>query len=252
MMALPDPPNDLVGSGSAVRTSWTPSPSPRDQRKSWYSCISMKPVGTPERSEGLSTHRIEALSDGVFSIAMTLLILDIRVPVVSLISGQPSLAHRLFELWPRLLSYATSFMILGIYWIGQHNQFYVIKRSDRTFLWINILFLMCIAFVPFPTSLLGSYSHQQIAVVVYGLVLIAIGLVLYLHWWYATHHQRLVDPDINRQLVTQAKKRILLGPASCVLSIGLSFFSLLLSLILFALILIVYLFPGRIDQHLRI
>jgi uncharacterized membrane protein len=84
----------------------------------------MKPVGTPKRSEGLSTHRIEALSDGVFSIAMTLLILDIRVPLVSLISGQPNLAQRLFELWPRLLSYATSFRILGIYWIGHHNQFY--------------------------------------------------------------------------------------------------------------------------------
>ncbi len=102
---------------------------------------------------GLTTGRITAFSDGVFSIAITLLVLNLCVPTVP---GE--LLDQLGKQWPSLLSYILSFVIVGIYWVAHHNMFHYIKRSDRPFLWINILLLMCVAFIPFPAGLLGQFS----------------------------------------------------------------------------------------------
>jgi uncharacterized membrane protein len=78
-----------------------------------------------------------------------------------------------------------SFVIVGIYWVAHHNSFHYIKRSDRTLLWLNLLLLLCIVFIPFPTALVGQYPEQQISVVIYGGTLVITGLVLQLLWWYA-------------------------------------------------------------------
>jgi len=195
---------------------------------------------------GLSKARIEALTDGIFAVAMTLLILDIKVPVVA---DAAQLPRELLALWPRCASYAISFLMLGIYWVGQHNQFHLIRRSDRALLWINILFLMTISFVPFSTALLSSYPRQQIAVIVYGGNLIAIGLILYGHWSYATHGRRLVDPELDERTVRLVDRRILIGPAMFGLAIALSFFSPTAALAVFAVAPLWYFVPGRIDRH---
>src|SRR5215470_5668536 len=96
--------------------------------------------------QGLTKSRIEALSDGIFAVAMTLLVLDIKPPAVMQATALP---RELLALWPRCLSYVVSFLMLGIYWVGQHNQFHLIRWADRTLLWINVVFLMAISFVPF-------------------------------------------------------------------------------------------------------
>src|SRR5260370_42083933 len=93
---------------------------------------------------GLSKNRVETLVDGVFAIAMTLLIFNIKVPELPGGGKDPDLNRRLLALWPQFTSYAITFVMLAIYWVGHHNQFHFIRRVDRSLLWLNILFLMTI------------------------------------------------------------------------------------------------------------
>ena len=197
----------------------------------------------------LGRNRIEALTDGVFAVAMTLLVLDIRVPELQQSLATAELPLKLLSLWPKFLSYTISFVILGVYWVGHHVQLSFIRRADRPLLWINILFLLWVALVPFSTALLSEYATTRIAIAIYGANLIAIGLTLALHWWYATTENRHVDPDIDRGLVRGAMYRTLMGPLVYVIAIGLSFFRAEVSLALYALVPILYILPGRIDIH---
>jgi len=126
----------------------------------------------------LTTNRIEAFSDGVFAIAMTLLVLQISVPEIPEALVAIELPRKLLALWPaKLLSYAMSFVLIGIYWVTHHITFHHIKRSDPVLLWLNILFLMCVSFIPFPTALIGQYLHQQLPVLIYSATLGITGLV---------------------------------------------------------------------------
>jgi uncharacterized membrane protein len=195
---------------------------------------------------GLTKSRIEALSDGIFAVAMTLLVLDIKPPAVIEAAALP---RELLALWPRCLSYAVSFLMLGIYWVGQHNQFHLIRCADRTLLWINIVFLMTISFVPFSTALLSAYPLWPSAQTVYGANLIAIGLVLLWHWMYATHRHRLVDPELDDRMNRFVIRRILIGPALFALAIVLSSLSAVASLILYVVAPLIYVLPGRVDRH---
>jgi len=197
----------------------------------------------------LGRNRIEALTDGVFAVAMTLLVLDIRVPELQQPLATAELPLKLLSLWPKFLSYTISFVILGVYWVGHHVQLSFIRRADRPLLWINILFLLWVALVPFSTALLSEYATTRIAIAIYGANLIAIGLTLALHWWYATTESRHVDPDIDRGLVRGAMYRTLMGPLVYVIAIGLSFFRAEVSLALYALVPMLYILPGRIDIH---
>jgi uncharacterized membrane protein len=205
--------------------------------------------GASPAGGGLATGRIEALCDGVFAIVFTLLILDLHVPEVADAAARAELPARLAELWPKALSYMVTFVVLGVYWTGHQVQYLWIKRSDRIFLWINILFLMCVAFVPFSAALLGRYWQQQIAVVIYGLNLIVVGLVVELHWWYATRDHRLVDQAIDPQVVRMATRRILTSPAIYLAAIALSRVDTRLSLALYCAGPLVNIIPGRIDRH---
>ncbi len=195
---------------------------------------------------GLSTNRLEAFSDGVFAVAITLLVLNLQIP--QLAAGN-ELVHKLGELWPKLLSYVLSFVIVGIYWVAHHNTFHYIKRSDRTLLWLNILLLMCIVFIPFPTALLGQYLDQQVAIIIYAGTLVLTGLALQTLWWYATSHYRLVERTIDPDLVRRATRRNLTAPLIYSLAIGISLVSITASLVLLILVPLFYIVPGQVDQH---
>jgi uncharacterized membrane protein len=197
---------------------------------------------------GLSKARIEALTDGVFAIAMTLLVFGLKVPQVPHHQPSEPLRSALVALWPQLLSYATSFVILGIYWVGHHNQFHYIRRADRSLFWINIGFLMFVTFIPFSTGLLGQYPEERISTAVYGCNLIIVGLLLYLHWMYATGGYRLIDPGTSPKVIKLAKRRILAAPVVITISIVFSFYSIKLSLLLYLLIPLYYIVPGTIDR----
>ena len=188
---------------------------------------------------------METLTDGVFAIVMTILVLEIAVPQLSHSEAAIELPKQLIELWPVILSYGTSFIILGLFWIAHDYQFHYIKRANRTFLWITIFYLMFIAFVPFSTSLIGEYGDQQISVIIYGINIIIVLVWAYLQWKYATKEHRLVDDDLDPKFITIMSRRIIVGIILYAFAIAISLLNTQVSLVLFILIPICYLIPAK-------
>jgi len=150
-------------------------------------------------------NRLEALTDGVFAIVMTLLVLEISIPEIAHSSLQAELPRRLLELWPKLYSYVLSFLVLGILWTLHHRSFHSIKRSDNALIWLNIIFLMFVALIPFSTSLLGNYRTEQLSFVIYAINILLALVMRLMIWTYATGKYRLVDSDINPRWVKLEK-----------------------------------------------
>jgi uncharacterized membrane protein len=149
----------------------------------------------------LSTARLETFADGVFAIAATLLILNVEVPEL----GDRSLAHELARLWPAYVGYVVSFLTIGIIWVNHHTVLGQLRGIDRTFLFINVFFLLCIAFIPFPTRLLATYVRTddgKAAAFAYGITLTATAVFFNLMWRYAIGAGgRLLRPDADRRVV---------------------------------------------------
>jgi uncharacterized membrane protein len=129
----------------------------------------------------VTKNRLEACSDGVFAIAITLLVLDIKLPEGNALG----LAQALREALPRIAAYVMSFAIIGLYWISHHRSFELIGKVDGAVFWINLLLLLIVSFIPFPTALLGRYPNEALPIIIYGLTLIAcnavgLGLMTYL------------------------------------------------------------------------
>jgi len=196
----------------------------------------------------ISKSRIETLTDGVFAIVMTILVLEITVPQISHSEAAIELPKQLFELWPVIQSYGTSFIILGFFWIAHDYQFHYVKRANRTFLWITIFYLMFIAFVPFSTSLIGEYGDQQISVIIYAVNISIIGFWEYIRWKYATKDHQLVDSDLNPTFITKMSRRFLLGPTIYLIAVAISFVSTQLSLVMFIATPLYFLISARKDK----
>lgn len=198
---------------------------------------------SPELGDNINKARIEALTDGIFAIVMTILVLDIAVPHLSHSEAANLLPRHILGLWPVFFSYVTSFIILGFFWIGHDDQFHYIKRVDRTLLWIAIFYLMFIALIPFSTTLLGEYGDQQISIIVYGINLIISLSLNYLHWWYATKDHRLVDNNLNPTFITIISRRYLVGIFVLFIAIAISFININASLLLYIGSPLYYLIP---------
>ena len=180
-----------------------------------------------EHREGIEgqagTGRIAAFSDGVFAIAITLLTLELKLPPTAATHQSPvDLPQVLLGLWPEFFSFVTSFLVLGLFWVVHHRIFRHIIRSDFGLLWLNLLFLMCIAFLPFPTELMAEYSRHQFSIVFYVSSMAVTGLVLAALWFYAVKDYRLVAADIDPILVRHYSQHALLLPLAFLVSIGLS------------------------------
>jgi uncharacterized membrane protein len=174
---------------------------------------------------GRDRDRIVNLSDGVFAIAITLLVLDIRVPDIPEGMVASELPATLLSLWPKYLGYVLSFAVISTFWIVHHSIFRPIREYDRGILYLNFLFLMFVAFVPFPTSLLGEYGDHQLPVAIYAGALAIGRLLLTAIHWYSTRDDRLVGEPQNPGEVRFYLIRGLAMPVIFLLSIGVSFFS---------------------------
>ena len=154
----------------------------------------------------METARLETFSDGVFAIAATLLILDVH-------TASGSVAHGLVHAWPSYAVYAISFGTIGIIWVNHHTVFRQIGRVDRTFLFINVLFLMVIAFSPFPTRVLGEHLRDgsRAAAFVYGLTFTLMAVTYGALWFYAAAGRRLLAPDADRRTVSGISRSFLPG-----------------------------------------
>jgi uncharacterized membrane protein len=172
---------------------------------------------------GRELDRIVFFSDAVFAIAITILVLDIRVPDGL---SPTELPVQVLDLGPNYLSYVISFLVLAVYWQAHHRVFKPITGYDGTLVWLNFLFLMAVAFLPFPTSLLGEYSREQVSVVIYAANAAVASLLLVTISWYATSGHRLVAPDlVDDEAERKQRMQGLAVPVVFVLSIGISFFS---------------------------
>jgi uncharacterized membrane protein len=182
------------------------------------------------------TTRLETFSDGVFAIAATLLILDVKL------TAQGSVTHQLVHAWPAYAAYAISFATLGIIWVNHHTVFEQIDRVDRTFLFINVLFLMVIAFIPFPTRVLAEHLREgsKAAALAYGLTFTAMSICYGALWFYAESGRRLIADGADQPTVSGITRSF--APGSVIyLSATLSaLISARLAVVLFALIAIFY------------
>lgn len=188
---------------------------------------------------GRDRDRIVNLSDGVFAIAITLLVLDIRAPDIpqGMVSSQ--LPGALLSLWPKYLSYVLSFVGISAFWLIHHSIFRPIRSYDRILLYLNLMFLMVVAFLPFPTSLLGEYGDRQLPVAIYAATLAVGRLLLTAIHWYSARNDRLVDEPQDPATVRYFLIRGLAIPAIFLLSIAISFFSVSAAILTWFVMLVV-------------
>jgi uncharacterized membrane protein len=196
------------------------------------------------RVAGQNVDRLAALSDGIFSVAMTLLVLDLRVPAAEVIHSEHDLRRVLIALSPRLVIFLMSIMTNGIFWVGQQTQLNYFARSDRNLVWIHIAFLCCVSVTPFSTALLAEFIHYRTALLVYWSNILFLGLTLLGSWSYATRARLLVDdlpPEVHPAII----RRILIAQSLYAGGAELCFFNTYYSIAAIVLVQINYAIAPR-------
>jgi uncharacterized membrane protein len=187
----------------------------------------------------VETGRVEAFSDGVFAIAITLLILAVGIEQ-SIAHG--GVEHVLLHLWPAYIAYAVSFLTVGIMWVNHHQIFRHFRRVDRPLLLLNILLLMCISFTPFPTRVVADHAtneaDRQSAAVLYGLTMTLTAICFFAVWYYGS--RRLLRPDTDMREVSGITRSYLPGAPTYALATAIAFINSIASLIIFGAIAIFY------------
>lgn len=196
------------------------------------------------------TSRLEAFSDGVFAIAVTLLVLDIKVPEVVGQAGSAVLTDALLKQWTSYASYALSFITIGIVWANHHRIYANIVRTNHTYLILNVVYLMLIGVFPFPTALLSKYiedvDKQAVVTQIYMGLSLLISAVHFVSWLYARGPGHLLRANVDAGWVRGIDLRNVVGLSMFGLCFLLSFVNIYASLGLFCLIVLFYLLPGRL------
>jgi uncharacterized membrane protein len=199
-------------------------------------------IGSRERRRALSTSRTEAFSDGVFAIAATLLVLELKVPHVE----PGGLSDALLERWPSYATYAVSFLTIGIIWVNHHAVMDRIRNVNRPLLFLNLVFLMAVAAIPFPTALLADYlraGHDEgLAAAVYGATMAVMGIAFGIIWAYAVLSDDLLHESIDPDRARSSLLIFAAGNPLYLLAIGASLLSAKLALAIYALLAFFYLF----------
>ncbi|MEP7289171.1 MAG: TMEM175 family protein [Chloroflexota bacterium] len=196
------------------------------------------------------TGRIEAFSDGVFSIAVTLLVLDIKVPHSSELPDGVSLFTALLQQWPVYVAYVGSFATILIMWANHHNLFKQIKRSNHGLLLVNGFLLLVVTVVPFPTSLLAEYirhPQENVAMMIYAGTFTLISVLFNLLWWYTARSGLLVN-DGDTVQAKAIERSYLLGPVVYFIAIIVSAFSPVLGFVICIGMAIFYALPRATGQ----
>lgn len=165
----------------------------------------------------MTKNRLEAFSDGVFAIVITLLILDIHLPsdeVLTLAALAPIVSH--------VFAFALSFVVVGVYWVSHHNMMHFMKAVDRQMLWLNLALLLAVVFIPFPAALLGQHPTEPLAVILYGMTLMLVNMTGTIFWLYATGRPHLrargVSPSFARLVARVHSAPILVYGTAIVLA----------------------------------
>jgi uncharacterized membrane protein len=200
---------------------------------------------------GQSVERLAALSDGLFAVAMTLLVLDLKVPASQAIHTDQALLAALAELAPRLVIYLMSFLTLGIFWVGQQTQLSHFARSDRHLTWIHLAFLFTISLTPFSTALMAEFITLRLALLLYWLNILAFGALLLASWRYAKH-AGLIQADASALIDVSVERRIFVAQALYAFGAALCLFSTYWSIGFIILVQLNYVVGPRIGVLARI
>ena len=202
------------------------------------------------RACGLEKNRLEALIDGIFAVALTLLVLDIKLPEDVTIVTNDQLVTRLIGLERHFVIYAITFVVIGMYWINHHIQFHFVMRTNRMLIWINLLYALLISFMPFATDLIGDHKELELPCVIYGVTLLSLSATSYLHLRYVSRHPELASPELTPNLIGILDRRIAFFALVSLMSIAVSFYSTRLALYVYFLFVVAHFIPGSIDAHL--
>jgi uncharacterized membrane protein len=193
--------------------------------------------------------RLEAFSDGVIAIAITLLVLEVHVPSPEFVKSNSELWHELGDLWPSYVGYLISFFTIGIMWANHHRIFSFIGEVDHNLIVLNLLLLLCIGFIPFTTDLLAEYLDkpgERTATIVYTGWFLITAIIYNVLWLYARRNPHLIGPDADRAVIQTITRRFSFGPPSYLVSFLLAFVSVEASLALQAVLAGLYVLPiGR-------
>ena len=199
------------------------------------------------------TARLETFSDGVLAIAITLLVLDLKVPAREALHG--SLAQALADQWPSYVAYLVSFLVIGIIWVNHHAMFTLIARVDRSLLFLNLLLLLVVAATPFPTALLAEYlsagRDSHVAAAVYSATMLGMSIAFTLLWDNVTRTGHLLHKHVDRLAARAAMRRFGVGLVIYVGTIGLSFVNAVVTLGAHLVIALYYCFDQLSTRDLR-
>lgn len=188
----------------------------------------------------LDLERLVFFSDAVMAIAITLLAIDIRLPEAAQTSGG-SLAPWIIELWPNIIGFLVSFWVIALYWVAHNRCFRYIRGYDRRLVYLNFLFLMFVAFLPFPTSVLFNFSPQTASVVLYAGTAAGMGLSLFWLWNYALRHGFVVA-GVSTELIRDIRLNLLLSPLVFIASAIIALFNANLGMFAWFLLIPVYIY----------
>jgi len=197
---------------------------------------------------GMAKNRVEALVDGIFGVAMTLLVLDVKLPQGLPLNTDAAMRAQLIGLTGNFRIYLVSFVVLGMYWIGHHMQFHLVRSVDRIMLWINLGFMFGITMIPFSTSVLGEYGDLRSSAIVYGLNLLWLALLYWIQISYLERNPHLATAALTPAVVRQFKRRVAAFIALPLLSIAVAFFDAWIAVHLYFLMALVGLLPGKIAR----
>jgi uncharacterized membrane protein len=190
----------------------------------------------------MKTNRLEAFSDGVFAVAITLLVLDLNVP------GGGDLWHQLREEWPQFASFFVSFWVIGIIWVNHHGLLDHLKRTDRAVLYLNLLVLMTVVFIPFSTALMANHlksgADEKVAALVYALTFFAMGVAFALLWTYVMGHRRELGVQIPDEEVRRTSIAFTIGNPIYAIAVIMAFISPAVVLAIVALVAVYYMVVG--------
>ncbi len=201
------------------------------------------------RTGNLHKGRIEAFSDGVFAIIITLLVLELKVPHIANGHDSAALAAALLALLPKFMSWVMSFAIVSIFWVNHHRFFNLLKHVDNGLLWLNCLFLMLLSFIPFPSALMGEYHREPVAVIVFGAVMALASLVFAWMRWYASLYAQIVQEDLSlAYLKRSVRQSFLLGPVLYSAATLTAFLHVNVAIALYALIPLYFILPRGVED----
>jgi uncharacterized membrane protein len=197
------------------------------------------------------TARLEAFSDGVFAIAITLLVLDLKVPAN--LAQDQSLLGALADQWPAYFGFLTSFATIGIMWINHHHLFGMICRFDHPLLVLNAFLLLGVTFIPFPTAVMAAYVEKpgaETAALFYSLTFVVIAIAFTLLWRHASGERKLIDPSVEAWQIEQINRAFRIGPATYVFAAMVAPFSPPVSVAIILLLALFWALPAHVRARL--